>query len=145
VRPPAEHWALEKLGDRLEKNLSHVWSRARSWSGIDKLLMAVLIEPSMSDWASPALIRVKKDSTPEDVKIKFAIDYRRVNAVTVPAMPVASGLNPTSCTVLAAALSSWDSAMPLEDSINSYYQPVVGISRLLYSPVPWGVLYSNGG
>jgi hypothetical protein len=38
----------------------------------------------MSDWASPALIRVKKDSTPEDVKIKFAIDYRRVNAVTVP-------------------------------------------------------------
>jgi hypothetical protein len=35
VRPPAEHWALEKLGDRLEKNLSHVstWSRARSWSG----------------------------------------------------------------------------------------------------------------
>jgi hypothetical protein len=24
VRPPAEHWALEKLGDRLEKNLSHL-------------------------------------------------------------------------------------------------------------------------
>lgn len=51
---------------------------------IDKLLKAGLIEPSMSDWASPALIRVKKDSTLEDVKIKFAIDYRRVNSVTIP-------------------------------------------------------------
>ena len=58
--------------------------RDSAMTEIDKLLKAGLIEPSMSDWASPALIRVKKDSTPEDVKIKFAIDYRRVNAVTVP-------------------------------------------------------------
>ena len=58
--------------------------RDSAMAEIDKLLKAGLIEPSMSDWASPALIRVKKDSTPEDVKIKFAIDYRRVNAVTVP-------------------------------------------------------------
>ena len=59
-------------------------------------------------------------------------------------MPAASGLNPTSCTASAAALSSWDSAMLLEGSINSYYQPVVDISRPLYSPVRWGVPYSNG-
>jgi len=58
--------------------------RDSAMAEIDKLLKAGLIEPSMSDWASPALIRVKKDSTPEDVKIKFAIDYRRVNAVTIP-------------------------------------------------------------
>ena len=49
---------------------------------VNKLLKAGLIEPSMSDWCSPALVRVKKDSTKEDMKIKFAIDYRRVNAVT---------------------------------------------------------------
>ena len=49
---------------------------------INKLLKAGLIEPSMSDWASPTLVTVKKDSTPEDPKIKLAIDYRRVNAVT---------------------------------------------------------------
>ena len=49
---------------------------------VNKLLKAGLIEPSMSDWCSPALVRVKKDSTKEDLKIKFAIDYRRVNAVT---------------------------------------------------------------
>ena len=58
--------------------------RDSAMAEIEKLLKAGLIEPSMSDWASPALIRVKKDSTPEDVKIKFAIDYRRVNAVTIP-------------------------------------------------------------
>ena len=36
----------------------------------------------MSDWASPTLVTVKKDSTPTDPKIKLAIDYRRVNSVT---------------------------------------------------------------
>ena len=49
---------------------------------INKLLKAGLIEPSISDWASPALVRVKKDSTADSIKIKFAIDYRRCNAVT---------------------------------------------------------------
>jgi DNA (cytosine-5)-methyltransferase 1 len=58
--------------------------RDAAMAEIGKLLKAGLIEPSMSDWASPALVRVKKDSTPEDVKIKFAIDYRRVNSVTIP-------------------------------------------------------------
>jgi site-specific DNA-cytosine methylase len=56
--------------------------RDSAMAEIDKLLQAGLIEPSMSDWASPALVRVKKDSTADDIKIKFAIDYRRVNAVT---------------------------------------------------------------
>jgi DNA (cytosine-5)-methyltransferase 1 len=58
--------------------------RDAAMAEIGKLLKAGLIEPSMSDWASPALVRVKKDSTPDDVKIKFAIDYRRVNSVTIP-------------------------------------------------------------
>ena len=56
--------------------------RKAAMDEIHKLLKSGLIEPSMSDWASPALVRVKKDSTIDDVKIKFAIDYRRVNAVT---------------------------------------------------------------
>ena len=49
---------------------------------VNKLLKAGLIEPSMSSWASPMLIRAKKDSTPEDPKVKLVIDYRRLNAVT---------------------------------------------------------------
>ena len=53
---------------------------------INGLLEAGLIEPSMSDWCSPALVRVKKDSELDahgnPTKIKFAIDYRRVNALT---------------------------------------------------------------
>ena len=53
---------------------------------INGLLEAGLIEPSMSDWCSPALVRVKKDSELDEygnpTKIKFAIDYRRVNALT---------------------------------------------------------------
>ena len=56
--------------------------RSAAMAEINRLLQAGLIEPSMSDWASPALITVKKDSTASDIKIKFAIDYRRVNAVT---------------------------------------------------------------
>ena len=49
---------------------------------VDKLLQAGLITPSMSNWASPAMVRLKKDSTPDDIKLKFAVDYRRLNAVT---------------------------------------------------------------
>ena len=49
---------------------------------INKLLKAGLIEPSISDWASPALVRIKKDSTSDEIKVKFAIDYRRVNSLT---------------------------------------------------------------
>ena len=50
---------------------------------VNGLLQAGLIEPSISDWASPALITIKKDSTAEDIRIKFAIDYRRLNATSV--------------------------------------------------------------
>ena len=49
--------------------------RSAAMKEIEKLLKGGLIEPSMSDWASPAMVREKKDSTPEDVKIKWAIDY----------------------------------------------------------------------
>ena len=56
--------------------------RNAAMAEVNKLLKAGLIEPSISDWASPTLVRVKKDSTADEVKIKLAIDYRRVNAVT---------------------------------------------------------------
>ena len=56
--------------------------RSAAMEEINKLLKAGLIEPSISDWASPALIIAKKDSTVDNIKIKFAIDYRRVNSVT---------------------------------------------------------------
>ena len=51
---------------------------------VQKLLDGGLIEPSLSSWASPTLVRVKKDSTPDDPKIKLVIDFRRLNQATVP-------------------------------------------------------------
>ena len=60
--------------------------RRAAMKEIKTLLEAGLIEPSMSDWCSPALIVMKKDSELDEegnpTKIKFAIDYRRVNAHT---------------------------------------------------------------
>ena len=60
--------------------------RPAAMKEIKTLLDAGLIEPSMSDWCSPALIVMKKDSELDSegnpTKIKFAIDYRRVNAHT---------------------------------------------------------------
>ena len=56
--------------------------RAAAMAEINKLLKAGLIEPCISDWASPAMVTVKKDSTPDNIKLKWAIDYRRVNALT---------------------------------------------------------------
>ena len=51
---------------------------------MNKLLKAGLIEPSISNWASPTLLTVKKDSTTDKLKIKIVVDYRRLNEVTIP-------------------------------------------------------------
>ena len=51
---------------------------------IQKLLDAGLIEPGISNWASPMLITVKKDSKPGDLRIKIICDFRRLNAITIP-------------------------------------------------------------
>ena len=51
---------------------------------LQKLLDAGLIEPGISNWASPTLLTVKKDSTAEHLKIKLVIDFRKLNAVTIP-------------------------------------------------------------
>ena len=49
-----------------------------------KLLDGGLIEPSISAWACPVLVRLKKDSTPSDIRLKLICDFRRLNQVTVP-------------------------------------------------------------
>ena len=51
---------------------------------LQKLLDAGLIEPCISNWASPVLVRLKKDSTPEKIRLKLICDFRRLNEVTVP-------------------------------------------------------------
>ena len=56
--------------------------RKAAMEEVNKLLRAGLIAPSLSNWAAPTLVRMKKDSTPEDIKVKLACDYRRLNAVT---------------------------------------------------------------
>ena len=50
---------------------------------IDGLLKAGLIEPGFGNWASPVICIVKKDSSASELRIKLAIDFRAVNAVTV--------------------------------------------------------------
>ena len=50
---------------------------------VQKLLDGGLIEPCISAWASPVLVRLKKDSTPDAIKLKLICDYRLVNSVTV--------------------------------------------------------------
>ena len=56
--------------------------RKAAMDEVNKLLKAGLMAPSMSNWAAPTLVRMKKDSTPEDIKVKLACDFRRLNAVT---------------------------------------------------------------
>ena len=51
---------------------------------VQTLLDGGLIEPCISNWASPTLVRLKKDSTPESIRLKLIIDFRRLNEVTVP-------------------------------------------------------------
>ena len=51
---------------------------------VQTLLDGGLIEPVVSNWASPILVRLKKDSTPDDIRLKIICDFRRLNEVTIP-------------------------------------------------------------
>ena len=57
--------------------------KAAVMAEMQKLLDAGLIEPGISDWASPTLLTVKKDSTTQQLKVKIVCDFRKLNEVTV--------------------------------------------------------------
>ena len=59
---------------------------------LQKLIDGGLIEPCISNWASPVLVRLKKDSTKDKVRLKLICDYRRLNEVTVVQCPTPAGL-----------------------------------------------------
>ena len=50
---------------------------------IESLLANNLIEPGLSDWASPVICILKKDSTANSLKVKTACDFRRLNSSTI--------------------------------------------------------------
>ena len=48
---------------------------------IDEMLKRKIIEPSTSPWSS-SIVLVQKQSKDENIKYRFCIDYRALNAVT---------------------------------------------------------------
>eukprot|EP00966_Prymnesium_polylepis_P020478 471317-Prymnesium_polylepis.2 len=48
-----------------------------------KLLDGGHIEPTISEWGCPILVRLKKDSTPDKIKLKIICDFRMLNQVTL--------------------------------------------------------------
>ena len=53
--------------------------RAAIQEQVEYQLKAGVIEPAQSEWASPVLLAPKKDGT-----MRFCIDFRRLNAATIP-------------------------------------------------------------
>ena len=93
-----------------------------------KLLESGLIEPSISAWACPILVRLKKDSKPDDIKLKIICDFKRLNQVT---LPDAASLGMKSWMASVAANGMQEFAMPPEGSTNIPSTPLTGTRR------PW--------
>ena len=83
---------------------------------------------SISAWACPILVRLKKDSKPDDVKLKIICDFKRLNQVTLPDAAMRSWM------VSVVVNGMLGSAMPPEVSINIQSPPTTDTRLPWYSP-----------
>ena len=101
---------------------------------IDKMLEANVIEPAASEWASPVVLAPKKDGT-----LRFCVDYRRLNAVTIPdtyPLPrmddcIDSLGDATIFTTLDANSGYWQLPLDPDDRDKSTFTTFLGTFRFL--------------
>lgn len=107
---------------------------------INDQLKAGVIEPAVSEWASPVLLVPKKDGT-----LRFCIDYRRLNAITIPdtyPLPrmddsIDSLGNAKVFTTLDALWGYWQVPLAEQDRDKTTFTSHMGTYR--YTRMPFGL------
>lgn len=107
---------------------------------IGEMLQAGVIEPTHSEWASPVVLAPKKDGT-----LRFCIDYRRLNAATIPDAyplpPMDDCLDSLAAakvfTTLDAFWGYWQIPIAIEDRDKTTFTTHMGTFR--HTRMPFGL------